>query len=747
MGLQRSLEFVHFAAPKLRTSYYAPMSSYSFLSDDPTNAAGDALNRIDYARHILSVLRKVRGQSDSSIISLVGPWGSGKSSILQMIEEEINATPESSDSPRWRIAHFNPWTYSDLTSLHLGFFSEIRSCLPKKKGWREDRENIGGWISTAAPLGKVGSLFGLDVSDSFEKLAQKITGDTSAQAKKQKAAESLRRANVPILMILDDLDRLAPDELLAVFKLVRLVGRLPNVYYVLSYDEQSLIDVLCRTELAFEKPTRAKNYMEKMVQIRVDIPMLRLPESAGLVNDSLDAVLASYAITLAEENIARFARSFRNSLRDRLTTPRAIRRFFSQVDASYVTVEGEVDFVDFLLVTFLRVFEPGVYALIQQRRSELTMIADLSTAHLRQATRDEIRERWNQNLRDSGVSENNTRGITGTLAELFLPMRTLLEDSEYGRDWLPGIVARKGVGHSDYFDRYFTFGVPVDDVADGEVYIALQEISNGHLSHPAVLKIAALLANETDRVVRKITALPEMATAAAPNLLPLLGRVYLSIPERSIFLDQFSRLALGGLTETILASLTDVDRESAIDNLVLTDGGYCLAVESLSISARGSDRNDAEETLEQRWAKTQLKHRIQDRFRSLRDKPVRLISSEVFRSIFEWAGLDPDSARGFILTQVEAGDWSMLEILDRMVRRGSMQTAGRNESVLMGVELGSIDRILGIDYVTTTISAQLDIADDGVVMEGLPDTPENRRRIVLAALKVERERRRTENAE
>jgi hypothetical protein len=31
-------------------------------------------------------------------------------------------------------------------------------------------------------------------------------------------------------VILDDLDRLAPDELLLVFKLVRLLGRLPNIY-------------------------------------------------------------------------------------------------------------------------------------------------------------------------------------------------------------------------------------------------------------------------------------------------------------------------------------------------------------------------------------------------------------------------------------------------------------------------------------------------------------------------------------
>lgn len=64
-------------------------------------------------------------------------------------------------------------------------------------------------------------------------------------------------------MILDDLDRLAPDELLLVFKLVRLIGRLPNVYYLLCYDEQTLLDTLSRSALVGGSEGRAREYMEK----------------------------------------------------------------------------------------------------------------------------------------------------------------------------------------------------------------------------------------------------------------------------------------------------------------------------------------------------------------------------------------------------------------------------------------------------------------------------------------------------
>ena len=43
----------------------------------------------------------------------------------------------------------------------------------------------------------------------------------------------------PILVVIDDLDRLQPDELLLVFKLIRLVGRLPSVGYILAFDERT----------------------------------------------------------------------------------------------------------------------------------------------------------------------------------------------------------------------------------------------------------------------------------------------------------------------------------------------------------------------------------------------------------------------------------------------------------------------------------------------------------------------------
>ena len=73
-------------------------------------------------------------------------------------------------------------------------------------------------------------------------------------------------------MVLDDIDRLHAEELLMVFKLVRLVGRLPNVYYLLAYDEATVLAVITNTKLAGNDMDRARRYLEKMVQLRLVVP-------------------------------------------------------------------------------------------------------------------------------------------------------------------------------------------------------------------------------------------------------------------------------------------------------------------------------------------------------------------------------------------------------------------------------------------------------------------------------------------
>src|SRR5690606_26651920 len=135
---------------------------------------------------------------------------------------------------------------------------------------------------------------------------ERIRGDVSASATKERASTALQSANLPILVVMDDLDRLTPQELLVVFKLIRLVGNLPNVYYLVSFDEQTLIDILCRTDLVGSDPQRAREFIEKIIQVRLDLPAFRDRDALALTSKSLDLLTISHQAEMSEDETTRF---------------------------------------------------------------------------------------------------------------------------------------------------------------------------------------------------------------------------------------------------------------------------------------------------------------------------------------------------------------------------------------------------------------------------------------------------------
>lgn len=97
-----------------------------FQSDKPIdNNKNDKLHRKTFSSQIAHAILSYNS-SENFTISLCGPWGSGKTSILNMIKEEINRL--SNDYPIDKkpiIINFNPWNYSSREQLLSQFFLTI----------------------------------------------------------------------------------------------------------------------------------------------------------------------------------------------------------------------------------------------------------------------------------------------------------------------------------------------------------------------------------------------------------------------------------------------------------------------------------------------------------------------------------------------------------------------------------------------------------------------------------------------
>ncbi|MFI6547154.1 P-loop NTPase fold protein [Streptomyces prunicolor] len=699
-----------------------------FFNDEPfvsEHEAPDLLRHQQYAQHAVTLLNRVRVQTESGVLALIGPWGSGKSTILGKVMRQLRA--QADDDGSWLVAELNPWLYSDLDALTMALFSEIREALPKDGKWPEVRKKIGGFGQAISPLGKLTSLVGLDSEPLIQELSNRISGDSSVSAAKRSAEEALRGAGRPVLVVMDDLDRLTPDELLLVFKLVRLVGHLPNVYYLIGFDEQTLLDVLRRSELVGDSEPRAREFLEKIIQVRLDLPSFRERDADVFVDHSLAAVLSSHGLTMRPADEQRFVAAYIRCLQGRLRTPRAIKRFFGQVDATLGSVVGNVDLVDFLLVTFLRTNEPGAYRLLSRHRAELTGTSLDPAAH-RDEQPGQRAQKWRGRLRDAGVADEHVDGVLGVLASLFAPVSEVTGGNADTR----AIECRLGVGSIDYFDRYMVFGVPDDDLPEATFELGLQQLADG-VAGAERDELVLRLQNDTHRIVRRIGA-RRTGSLPVPSA-ALLTTFALQYGQLSASAEGWGLLTADRRVEFLAADLlTDLpenDRPTILKEMAGTPDGAVLAVRALrqveAAADRGTEDTQVPVSVWEGEARSLMGQEIAQHLAPAAGRAVEELTEQQLTLIWAWRHADPPSARAWITDRLDDA-WAPLDLLATLLSPAQPPFPAIDDRTFE-----SLDALIGMDNLCRRLEPLLDVPPED------PDSPPSQHRArILNELRTRR---------
>lgn len=89
-------------------------------------AEDDLLERREFSNNIADLIAK-RESNEAFTVGLMGTWGSGKSSILNLIDNRIK-----DEYKNIITIFFNPWRYSGENELLMSFFNHIAEALDEK---------------------------------------------------------------------------------------------------------------------------------------------------------------------------------------------------------------------------------------------------------------------------------------------------------------------------------------------------------------------------------------------------------------------------------------------------------------------------------------------------------------------------------------------------------------------------------------------------------------------------------------
>lgn len=433
------------APPKISSKEQVENLKEIYSSDAPVNnPALDEFNRRGYSERIAETIA-ARKETKGLVVGIYGKWGEGKTTVLNFIDSKLK------QHGNVVTIFFNPWMFPSETELFIAFYTELAKGL--KKSLPTAWENIGKAIKDyIAPF--VGLL---DKADSAEKIGN-LLSKVRLEELRDRIGNLLVEQKKLVVVFMDDIDRLDKDEIHAIFRLIKLSANLENVIYVLAFDPEIVEDALSERYFT-KKKIAGQNFLEKIVQVPINLPKIPITDLRSFCYKQIDKALELSGIVIPESDVQEFTRGFITGIEIRLETPRMALRYANMLNFSLPLVKGEVHIAEFLLIEAIRAFYPDAYEIIKGNRDAFTAVR-LGGLGVHPSEREEIKKIVQKAF--DGLTEDEANNLKRLTSILFPRQNNTIYGSEWDKTW----AEQKRIASDKYFDRYFTYSIPLGDVSD-----------------------------------------------------------------------------------------------------------------------------------------------------------------------------------------------------------------------------------------------------------------------------------------
>lgn len=241
-----------------------------------TPSIDDLLNRSDYVHALAEI---VEACNTPMTISITGEWGSGKTSFVRQLNNQLSGKPI-------KFIEFNTWEISQFEqndnlklSLLQSFVSEIiDNNSSKKKEIMGKIKKLTWSVAKNIPLnipfvdiGQVVNIISDYNAESASTTDSSIVGEVKSLKKEIQAY--IDSENKRYVIFIDDLDRISPENAIEILEFLKLFLSMKNCVYLVAIDEKVIAQGL-KAKYGGADPSfnDSRNYFEKLIQLPFYLP-------------------------------------------------------------------------------------------------------------------------------------------------------------------------------------------------------------------------------------------------------------------------------------------------------------------------------------------------------------------------------------------------------------------------------------------------------------------------------------------
>lgn len=557
----------------------------------------DLLDRQCFSQEFGKALYEYNG-ADGLVVGLYGKWGSGKTSVLSMAKEKIENLIENNEDEvisnshdrnsisksfkeflsklsrsghkydenynakhcgivnyKTKIMEFSPWNYSDKNNLISLFFQNLKYEL-----CGEDSSSINNDIVRALNryIDAIGALeivptVGPVLAPVLKTIVKVKTSELLQSPDLNKAkcelSDQLKEYDGKIIVFIDDIDRLTAPQIRDIFQLVKQVGDLPNIIYVLAMDRE----IVCNALSKFHN-IDGNEYLEKIVQVAFEIPELNKSKLCAIFHEKLSNVVDALPDhVIIDENY--LEKVFEDCVSPYITNLRDVIRLINTFQFRYGVLYRHVSFEDMLCITTLEVFNPQLYKWICNNKGAI-YARDIDLSLLTNAKKEHYFKQYHDEFESLGVNPDLAMRIISTIFPRFA---VCVNVNKNDFDINVENIYDKRVAYEDKFELYFMFNFEDANVSQKIINSSIFEFDEFDLvSAIKMLKERGCIAKFLEAVELSIDKIPY-------NRLVLMAFSMLAYRENSYAIS--SNIESERVITSILRKLkTDEERFEIIDS-------------------------------------------------------------------------------------------------------------------------------------------------------------------------------------